>query len=450
VFIYKDFKELKILRRNTHMTKKIKLFALALAVVLCLGTVPVAFAADGGPITGTEGAPAQAAISKVLKMPEGTTLPAAEFKFNVTAKSVDGDTTAPALATAPVIGTAGVVTIALPGTPSSNTTVANTTTYVVESPNIFPIGTIIFPHAGVYVYEITEVPNTNTTIDNVPTPPAVDPQVLTYSGGKYTMDVYVSDGTSGTYISAIATTVTIVDIPGDPGGNKVDPTPGSVSATYDYSHMIFTNTYLKNNGGTNPLNDSTLNISKAVTGTYASQTLYFTYSLTVTKPALVTGTPVYRGYIVEGISVVTSAENGTVAGTDTNGRAYINFPSDSSPTTVKLKHGQKLVFIDTPVGTTYTAEEAAAPNYTPSAAITTNGATINLAPGTVNTSYPTGTQLVGDATVGINQAAFTNARTSVTPTGINLTEMPYIGMIALAVVALGAYIAIKVRKRTSH
>jgi hypothetical protein len=431
------------------MIKKTKLFALALAIVLCLSIAQVAFAANGTPITGSEATPAQAAISKVLKLPEGTIVPTANFTFNVTAKSVDGDATAPALATAPVIGSLGVVTIALPGTPSSNTTASNTTTYVVESANLFAGAT--FPHAGIYEYEITE----NGSTYNIADPTK---ETLTYSGAKYTLTAFVEEGTGNGvpvgqyYVKTISALVETEDHPGTPGGDKVDPTPGSSNSNASgYSQLIFTNEYTKTNGGTDPKNSSTLNLSKTVAGQYASKTMYFVYSLTVTKPALVTGTPVYKAYVVDTATntVVTSADNGATAGPDTYG-SYINFSSGVA-TEVKLKDGQKLVFIDTPVGTTYLVTETGTLNYTPSAVVTTDAATNSFSAG-ANAALAIPIQIVGDVTTpgNINLAAFTNTRGTVTPTGINLSEMPYVGMIVLAVVALGAYIAVKARKKASN
>ncbi|WP_066649440.1 hypothetical protein [Christensenella timonensis] len=92
-------------------TKTLKVvLALALAVVLCLGSMTSALAA---PVTGgTEGTPLQAAITKVLEMPDGTTTPTASFTFDVTKVSVDGLTAAADLATMPALGTVASATTA--------------------------------------------------------------------------------------------------------------------------------------------------------------------------------------------------------------------------------------------------------------------------------------------------------------------------------------------------
>ena len=70
------------------MFKKSKLFLmLALAIVLCFASITTAFAAQP---QGTEANPAQAAITKLLKVPHGTAIPSTTFQFKVTPISVDG------------------------------------------------------------------------------------------------------------------------------------------------------------------------------------------------------------------------------------------------------------------------------------------------------------------------------------------------------------------------
>ncbi|MDR1068034.1 MAG: hypothetical protein LBL36_02165, partial [Clostridiales Family XIII bacterium] len=56
----------------------------------------------------------------------------------------------------------------------------------------------------------------------------------------------------------------------------------------------------------------------------------------------------------------------------------------------------------------------------------------------------TGDQLVREAASG---AAFTNTYDITTPTGIILNNLPFVGLIVLAMAALGAFIAVKSRKR---
>jgi len=148
--------------------------------------------------------------------------------------------------------------------------------------------------------------------------------------------------------------------------------------------------------------------------------------------------------VVEGNAVINPADNAAAGliGTDAGG-SYIRI-STSGVTNFRLKDGQRLVFVDTPVGTSYTVEETAAIHYIPSLIVTRNGAAGAPIPGTLNTALPSGTQLVGELA---NGAAFTNTRDFVTPTGLNLNDLPFYGLILLALGSLVTFVVVKVRKR---
>jgi hypothetical protein len=49
-----------------------------------------------------------------------------------------------------------------------------------------------------------------------------------------------------------------------------------------------------------------------------------------------------------------------------------------------------------------------------------------------------------------NYAKYTNTRATVTPTGVNVDDLPYVALIALVLVALGGYIVFAARKRSSN
>ncbi|MCL2513153.1 MAG: hypothetical protein FWF08_04545 [Oscillospiraceae bacterium] len=442
------------------MIKKHRLLpALALALIMCLACLTTAFAAQP---SGTETDPAQAAITKLLKVPFGTAVPTAAFKFKVTPISIDGDTNAkPPVAG---IGSNGDVYINFPalGTPPAYTfkeTIGDTDYYFLESAELF--GGVSFANAGVYKYEIEEL---GSDFTNVGTPPTAPYEEMSYSGAKYEVEVYVKDGINGRYIYFIGS-VRTTEEDGTPGTDKVDPTPGSESEDFDYSQMIFTNTYVKANGGTDPKDPDnwTLSVSKDVLGEFASQTIYFAYNMKVFTPSLIGAAETYKAYVVEAdpdpenagkYKVVTSAANGTVSGTDLNG-GYINFPSDTL-TAFNLKAGQFLVFIDTPVGTSYEITETGTAGYIPSAIVTyagaaggnevgSKGASLVL-PHSANDFYKT-TLYVGE---GLNSADFINENDTTTPTGLDLNDLPFIGMILLAVGAGAAFIVIKYRKKKSY
>ena len=416
---------------------------LALALTLCFAGAPAAFA-TGDPITGSEEAPVTAGITKILKMPVGTITPNSTFLFTATPISTDGD-----ISILPPTIEDSAMTVDFSSADTS-AAVDGVISIALETGDIF--ADVEFPHAGVYVYQIREAQDTNTDIDE-----NSKHEVLTYSKALYTLSVYVKNDTedNGTYIYAIGAVFNTKDN-GNPGaGDKVDPTPGG-GAGFDYSQMIFTNTYVKTNGAEKPEtpnpgdeDESTLSVSKTVAGSFGSKTQYFDYTISLSLPSLATNAPAfYRAYVVDtaSASVVTSLENaaeGLIA--QDGGGDYIKMAIGSS-TDFSLKDGQKLVFVDTPVGTTYSVNERGAAAYLASVDVFTAGEKVATAAGaSVGAPVTILNQLVGEMK---NSADFTNTRNDVTPTGLNLADLPFIGMIALAVAALVAFIVAKSRKKT--
>ena len=444
------------------MTRKrnstLKLMAsIALVIVFCLSMALPSLAAPTDPAVPTS----EAAITKLLQVPFGTSIPQTlSYDFVVT--SVKEDDAAPT-ANMPVIGTeltatTGKVTIKFDGGQTLDSTVGDTTTWYRESPNLF--ADVNWPHAGVYEYKITETENTYTVN---PTPPPTE--VLGYSKAEYNVKVYVDLVNGKLEITHIG----VLNIKDDQGENvdeeeqeKLDPTPGGGTkpggGQYNYSQMIFVNTYVKTNGGTNPEEpgDWTLSISKAVAGDFSDPLIYFTFNLNLTAPSLIKGTPSYKAYVVEADSanpgkykVVTSADN--YAGYST-ADGSITFTSESA-LTFNLKHGQYLVFIDTPVGTSYTVSETGTTGYLATASVVYNGTRgdkeegISKGEGLVlphasNTFYKD-TLFVGEAA---NSADFINDRGTTTPTGISVENLPYIVLIGLALAGLTGFAAVKIRK----
>ena len=424
------------------MLKKAKvLFTLVLVLLICVTSVSTAFATnlnDDKALIGTEQEPVQAAITKNFRLPEATTIPNVSFNFIVTPIEVDDTAFNPAAPNMPTLGTLsatpGIGTFTLSFSNAdvelreSVNGLVNTMSIQKETPNIFADAT--FPHAGIYVYTITEEPNTNPTIDNA----ANVNEWLSYSPAVYTLTVYVADATDGqsTFVYALGTLVTTPN-PGQPGGIKVDPTPGGYEEEYFFSQMVFINDYVKNNGPVDPNDASTLAISKTVTGDFASRDQLFDFSIILAIPSIVPDIPAfYRAYIVD--------VDGTVI------TPYIEV-STSAATTFSLKHGQRLAFIDTPVGTGYEVTETGAANYFPRLSVTTSGVTVDYQERGMGAEFPSGRQLVGELA---NSADFFNRRDTVTPTGLNLNNLPFIGLIVLGLGALLAFIVVKARKRARY
>lgn len=425
-------KRLKEIRR--------RLPAIALAVAMCLGTAASAFAA-GDPILGTEAAPAQAAITKKLTMPIGTTTPGATFTFHVQPISVDSRTDSGDLATMPALGDVNI------GFSDTDTGIVDsgTKTIIKQSGNLFAGAQ--FPHAGVYVYKVTEDQAVTGYV------PAAN-ETYTFSPAEYTFTVYIRNGGSGLYVAAVASTITVTDSSSGNSaiGDKVDPTPnGDPNVNGDYSKMIFTNIYSKTAGGVDPTDptDQALAISKAVTGDYADKSKYFAFDVVANKPGVVPGSNVtYMAYVLDDSNnIVTSTDNYATLQTDSNSQKYIEFPAGTIMT-VNLKHNQKLVFTDLQIGASYDVTEQAVQNYTASYSYVANGTTpvahSNTSP---NTSCGFSGILIGE---NANSAAFTNDYQTITPTGVIINNLPFVMILLLATGAFAAFVVVKSHKRRSH
>ena len=338
-------------------------------------------------------------ITKILRLPEGTSIPNATFNFNATSVSVDGDTNeaGPELTN---------LTVSFSPTTSGASSSAGIVSIEVATGNIFE--GVNFPHAGVFVYEITEQSNTNPEIDNSPN------EQLTYSNAKYRLEVYVvnTEGGIGTSIYAVS----IFNITQDTE-QKVDK-------------MTFINDYVKTTPVDPSSGDSTLFISKWVTGDFANKQQYFDFTINIAVPSILVNPPAYyRAYIV-----------------DTDGSVSADYiqVSTTTATTFRLRDGQRLIFIDIPIGTSYVVEEAGTADYFPSAIVTTNGMPIATSEAGIGASLSTGTQLVGEENNGV---VFTNRRDTVTDTGLNLNDLPFIILIAIGLTATVIFIMVKIRKR---
>jgi len=461
MFIYKKQKKERKNGGKTMYRSNKKALALALALVmsLALGTSAFANSFEDGILTGTPDDPAQASINKTLKMPIGTNTPASNFIFEVKSISIDG-----AAATAtnmPIIGTPiGVTapttgTVAIPFLATDNgSTAGDVKTVILESANLFTLQNVPFPSAGTYVFEITERANTNAAIDlgtNIN-------ESLTYSDGKYTMTVIVMNKEGGgLYIGTIETVVTEVDNLDQEEGAKIDPTPEELrDDTYasENSEMVFTNTYIKHNGNDHdPLTGSVLAVKKIVAGELGNKTTaYFRFDVEVRNNSLVTTPTAYNAYIVENGAIVSAdhmadpaKNNVTPNGEDDNEEPYITF-AVGTPRTVYLKHGQSLVFVDTPVGTHYDVEEKSPTGYVPSFIVKSNNVQTDTGSASIGQDLAADDNLVGEL---LNEAAFTNTRNYTAPTGLSISDLPFAGLILLSIGALALF-AVAAKKRSKR
>lgn len=375
-----------------------KMFKKVLAVVaagaMTMGMAMPTFAADEGKTT-------EAWITKTYNTEVGK----AE-KFSFTAEQVK-------------TGTGIITTDAAVTMPEISFTDTETGTISKRSQITFPT----YPEAGKYEYTVTETQTADPIVANS------EHEKMIMSQAEYTMDVYVTDGATGTEISNIVVNK-VKDDAGQTDTGKVD------IGNTDTNKFNFTNTYVQEAGtGTKPTDpdptyneNGSLKVSKAVVnanGTTTTPDAEFEFTATFAFP---TGTnaSTLGGIKAANGDTVTSVEGGTY--------------------TFKLKANENMKFTGVPVGTIITVKESAAKNYKGSAEITINGT--KLTP-VAATSYNTElTAVNNNEKLGQKQntVAVTNTYNDVPVTGIIMNTLPYVLMIALCGVALIAFVGFKRRR----
>ena len=370
-----------------------KVLAVVVAGAMTMGMAMPTFATDEGKTT-------EAWITKTYNTEVGK----AE-KFSFTAEQVK-------------VGT-GIITkdapVTMPKISFDNTEIGTTSKR----------GQITFPaytEAGKYKYTVTETQVVDPAVVNG------DHEKMIMSGAEYTMDVYVTDGATGTEISNIVVNK-VKDDAGQSATGKVD-----ISNT-DKNGFNFTNTYVQEAGtGTDPTNPDptynqfgSLNVSKKIVnanGTTETSKDTFVFTATFAFP---TGTDANTlGGIKDANGErVTLAEGGTY--------------------TFRLKANENMKFTGVPVGTTITVKESATKNYKGSAEITINGT--QLTPVSA-TKYNAELPAVNNEKLGQKQNTVdvTNTYNDVPVTGIIMNTLPYVLMIALCGAALMAFVAFKRRR----
>ena len=372
-----------------------KMFKKVLAVVaagaMTMGMAMPTFAADEGKTT-------EAWITKTYNTEVGK----AE-KFSFTAEQVK-------------TGTGIITTDAAVTMPEISFTDTETGTISKRSQITFPT----YPEAGKYEYTVTETQTADPIVANS------EHEKMIMSQAEYTMDVYVTDGATGTEISNIVVNK-VKDDAGQTDTGKVD------IGNTDTNKFNFTNTYVQEAGtGTDPINPGpdyttygSLDVSKIIktdAADTADTNKEFEFTANFTFP------------------------NGT-DGTTLGAKATIGDSTTSitgTSHTFNLKHGQNVKFTGLPVGTKISVTESATPNYKGSAEVVINNGTKEAVAETKYNEALT----VSNKTLGQNKNTVdvTNTYNYVPATGIIMNTLPYVLMIALCGVALIAFVGFKRRR----
>ena len=158
-------------------------------------------------------------------------------------------------------------------------------------------------------------------------------------------------------------------------------------------------------------------------------TEYFPFSLKLTDPAtnpngLTIGT--YKAMIVEGGAAIDPTPNG-ISGAALDHSFTIN---QGTAFTFKLKHGQKLVLLNLPVGAKYEASETDSKGHTANITVKANGVA-----GSESATTNVPSTYIGEAA---NSALVRNDKIASTPTGILMNNLPYVILIAIAIAGIAA------------
>ncbi|MCL2680247.1 MAG: hypothetical protein FWF11_02060, partial [Coriobacteriia bacterium] len=353
------------------------------------------------------------AITKNLQMPVGTITPDTEFAFDITAYSFNNETDQ-----ADFLPTIAVSNITFSA--SDVATVTGDVRTVTKVSDVLLGNSVIFPSPGLFTYRISERTDTfsNTTTET-----------MTFDLSVYQVTfIVLPDFDAGTnYVSAILVQEVL---PGDVLGSKLEDLETA---------LTFTNTFVRNVeiDPTDPLATGGLRISKTTTGIMPDFTRAFDFDVRLSSPSLATTiTPpiIYRAQIIDTLT------NETIG-------SVIEF-TDEVTRTVALTHNQTLVFLDTHVGTRYTAVELPVSDYTPHVIVHTDGVVdtsiINPPERTVNVSLSTGEQTLGEAA---NTADFTNTDFFVPPTGLDIGNF---GMALLLMAIAGLIVLVSATRRSKR
>ena len=466
---------------NRKLTSKFKLVtSIALVMLMAFSSVIPALANPNRPTNQQPSVgtgflnQAKSVITKVLKMPIGTTTPAANFKFVFEPKGINADESAGTIATMPAIGPKNITFSSAddsrPNGEGFGMFIEGDVKSVIKESTDLTIGqNINWPGPGVYKYEVHESQLNHVSIDMSG---YTSNSGVEYSTARYKIEFWVAVDDNDPlkryyvqYVNAITIKEWLDDYyEGTPGGEKVDPTPGgSFKKPYEslelgFSQLIFTNKFWMSDGGGN---DSAMEIWKTVTGYDPDPTFVdsvgFNFQITVTKPSLVPGVQTYIAYVVDKAgNIVTGSNNRNYANANAT-TGFIDIPSGGM-ITIKLWNGEKIKFVDIHVGSVIEVNELnPGSDFIPSYERTfANPGTF---PGKVTDNewgFPRSSDPpdLGEHRLpmgkNMNFVKYTNTRTNATPTGLDVDDLPYLVLIGLGLAGFLGFAVLKSRRRTQY
>ena len=429
--------------------------AAVMAFALVLPTAAYPWSTGEGP-----GNEAKSAITKKFDMPKGTTTPEALFTFVFVPQTIDDEPYDDGAKNMPQVGPITIPFSAADDLPGSDAVILvnkNDKSVLKESTDL--AAGVQWPGVGVYVYTVSELDSGII----IPTD-AINAKTH-YSEAEYTVEFWVDEDENGVLFVKYVNAITIKDYidvfyPGDTEYEKVDPTPDrwdeEVTEKIEdgFSGIIFTNTFWKSTGGgtTNP-NKVAFQVTKTVTGLGSNKERdeYFTFNVTLFRPTLIEDVQEYTAYVLGANNQIVKS---TANHPDTDSEGFFKVESDSL-FTVKLKHGEKLMFVDLHVGARVEVEEAAHTRFIPSYEHNFDeGAYAKATDAGTAWGFPR----IGSDDKGPHylpegndtKADFINTLKNATPMGLDVDDLPYVVLIGVAVAGLAGFIVFKSRKKTEN
>lgn len=289
-----------------------------------------------------------------------------------------------------------------------------------------------FPHAGVYVYEVSETAGTT--------------QGMTYDPSKQYVVYYVANkADGGLYIKTINVIKGSISDTGVITGEKVDK-------------LEFVNTLTSNNGKVKiekNLLDTNKDTQNGSNQNLDNKAKDFIFTIQFTNAS----NPTQKISIDAALS--TATKKAVFAMSDAGLATELTSLDYGTEYKFKLKAGEELIFNNIAIGTTYTVKEEANPNYKP---------TLTAKEGNVGVTYGAGNKKEGtigneldsnnnnnklmvkqanDGTGDKNEVIFTNEYEFLVVTGILMNNLPFVLMILTATAGIGVYVVAK-RRRYSH
>lgn len=394
------------------MKKLNKLFAILVAMAMVLSlTVISAFAATGQRAT-DEDHPASAKLTKVLKVPTGTTITSEKFNFSFT-QATEGQ---PA--------TYGIDPLEIDINAADKVSSENGLDTYVDTIE-FPAATVVFPEPGVYTYTVKEVytpdeEGGNTKAVEVDTNKTKTYEYDTANADHYTVKFGVATKSDGetTYVESIGVY--------DKNDNKVNA--GEPEGEDDANGFKFENKITTKIDNVTPQGETTdpnntndkiaFDLTKAVTKATGSKDApagqKFAFNVVLTKSALDTT----EGEVEYAAQIVSK---------DSQTKKDVTLKTGTEGNDIKLADGERLVLKEVDVGVGYQITEASYP------AFTTND---NM------------TQVLYISDSG-NTKGFTNEYNDQDDpgTGLSIANLPFI---VLALVAVGGLVAYVIVRRKSE